>query len=195
MKFDLQVFEKDFEETFEKIIDVILEYFNYLFENRPEIGLRVEIEGTKHKEIWKGYLEETKRWGSDDIVYGHIEIPAYNLDLPGPKKVKLFCAAPEFLVYWTGLADTLLKHLKWRDVSLQPVASPWDLIPDYGYDRTMVKMWHKGYSVDIIGTRIDKVPQTVYNRLGELRKKYGETIIPYRKTVKNLKKPQILPKK
>ena len=195
MIFDLLTFDQLFDDQLEEIINIIDNYLNRLIKIKPDAVLRVEIEEDKNKKIWKGYFEEPKELGKEDVVYGRIEIIPLFIDCGFPLQVKLFCSEPKYLTYWSGLENTLLKNLNLSDGSPPLTKKPWDLIPDHADDQTIVKLWHKGYKAEEIGYRIGKARQTVYNRLGELRKKHGVKIIPYGKTVKNLKKPHIFHKK
>ncbi|MFQ5796024.1 MAG: helix-turn-helix transcriptional regulator [Candidatus Bipolaricaulia bacterium] len=57
---------------------------------------------------------------------------------------------------------------------------PWKKIPDLRQDRKLVKLWHDGLPMKKIGKKLGMSPKTVRNRLSELRKIYGEEIVPYR---------------
>lgn len=59
---------------------------------------------------------------------------------------------------------------------------PWEQIPDRGYDRTAIKLLHKGYPAKEIGRLVgNKDEKTILNNESKLRKKYGPRIIPYRR--------------
>jgi hypothetical protein len=59
---------------------------------------------------------------------------------------------------------------------------PWEMIPDVGNNRMLLQLWHEKYPVAEIATRIGaRQPKTVYNRVTELRKLYGEDIVPRRR--------------
>ncbi len=182
MIFDLLTFDQLFDDQLEEIINIIDNYLNRLIKIKPDAVLRVEIEEDKNKKIWKGFFEEPKEWGKEDAVYGRIEIIPLFVDCGFPLQVKLFCSELKYLTYWSGLANTLLKNLNLSDGSPPPTTVTWTLIPDKGYDRELLKLWHKGYTAQNISNRINVEPQTVYNRLGELRKVYGDAIVPYRRS-------------
>lgn len=63
---------------------------------------------------------------------------------------------------------------------------PWERIPNVGYDREMVRLWHYGYQAPEIGRQLGKAGKTITNRLCELRRIHGTEIIPYRKSVRKL---------
>ena len=47
--------------------------------------------------------------------------------------------------------------------------------------RKAIQLWLAGYSIKEIAKIVSKNPQTVSNRLAELRKKYGDEVVPYRR--------------
>jgi DNA-binding CsgD family transcriptional regulator len=66
------------------------------------------------------------------------------------------------------------------------------VIPDEGYNRQLVELWSQGYKGPEIALRFSYSPRTIYNRLSELRKIYGVTIVPLkikRKKTKNKVNP------
>lgn len=58
----------------------------------------------------------------------------------------------------------------------------WDQVPDKGYDREMLRLWHGGYTAPEIEERIGRSDRTIRNRLTELRKEHGEKIVPKRRS-------------
>ena len=60
-------------------------------------------------------------------------------------------------------------------------AKSWVGIPDIGYDRQVIELLHAGYTSAEIGQRVGKAAHTVENRITELRKTYGEEIVPRRR--------------
>jgi hypothetical protein len=56
----------------------------------------------------------------------------------------------------------------------------WLTIPDRGWDRECVRLWHRGLTCKDIGRRLKKTDKTILNRLNQIRKEYGEQIVPYR---------------
>jgi hypothetical protein len=57
----------------------------------------------------------------------------------------------------------------------------WKKIPDVGYNRLMLRMWHAGSSAREIGLRINRNHKTVSNNLSALRQIYGDEIVPNRR--------------
>ncbi len=55
---------------------------------------------------------------------------------------------------------------------------PWELIPDVGNDRLIVRLWHEGESLKDIATALDRKPHTIRNRISILRGIYGDGIVP-----------------
>lgn len=80
-----------------------------------------------------------------------------------------------------------LERAKWGEEALsKAVASnlsfngvqPWQQITDYLWDRKAVEMWWGNYINIEIGRAVHVSPRRVTNRLSELRKIYGEGVVP-----------------
>jgi hypothetical protein len=68
-------------------------------------------------------------------------------------------------------------------------ASKEELIPDHRWDRRVVKLWNDGHDCKEIADKIgDIAEKTVRNRLTELRKLYGDEIVPTDKQLKKIGK-------
>ena len=185
METDLIVFDEYFDATFEQVIDVVGDYLDKLVELKPEAVLEVTTTEKEGKKVWKGKIVEPKKWGTLDIYYGYIEVvPTYENSLT-PMHVKLYCSHPNYISYWKGLESSLCKRLKLSDGSPGPSNEPWNLIPDKGYDRKMLELWHKGYKAPAIGKRLKFSKRTIYNRLSSLRKNHGTSIVPLRQKWRN----------
>jgi hypothetical protein len=66
----------------------------------------------------------------------------------------------------------------------QESKKPWELIPDIGYDRTLVKLWHREISAKAIGMKVGKDEKTIEGRVRTLRTKYEDKVpnlLPSRK--------------
>lgn len=55
---------------------------------------------------------------------------------------------------------------------------PWEKIPDHLWDRVALEMWHNGHTNREIGQKVSVTPEAITNRLSELRKQYGEEVVP-----------------
>jgi|GEM_PF-6619421 len=55
---------------------------------------------------------------------------------------------------------------------------PWETIPA-GRDREYVRCWHEGLDKGAIGRKFGVTTKTVENRITDLRKTYGQTVVPY----------------
>jgi hypothetical protein len=64
------------------------------------------------------------------------------------------------------------------DRQLSLADRPWELIADVAWDRLAVELWWKDYPCASIAERISLTSKTVNNRLYELRKIYGSSIVP-----------------
>jgi hypothetical protein len=64
---------------------------------------------------------------------------------------------------------------------------PWEKIPDLGYDRALLRLWHSERTAEEIASNLkqtdnkDLSRRRIYNRLWELRKEHGEEIVPKRR--------------
>jgi hypothetical protein len=59
---------------------------------------------------------------------------------------------------------------------------PWEIIPDVGWNRKAVELWHAGYKAGEIAAKIGNLTaKTVYNRLSDLRRIYGTDVVPERR--------------
>ena len=56
----------------------------------------------------------------------------------------------------------------------------WLAIPDKGWDRECIRLWHCGLTSKDIGRRLEKTDKTILNRLNQLRNEFGEQTVPYR---------------
>ncbi|MFH2039649.1 MAG: hypothetical protein ABIJ65_09470 [Chloroflexota bacterium] len=56
----------------------------------------------------------------------------------------------------------------------------WLSIPDKGWDRECIRLWHRGLTSKDIGRRLEKTDKTILNRLNQLRNQFGEQTVPYR---------------
>ena len=64
----------------------------------------------------------------------------------------------------------------------------WEMIPDTGWDRQMLKLWLNGFTAPEIGERIDRAEKTIRNRLTALRREHGDEIVPYKQQWRKMKK-------
>ena len=185
MKTDLQTFDELFDEPLERIIEIIDNYVSALTNIKPDVVLRVEIEESSEGNIWMGFIEELKEWGKEDVIYGHIKIIPLFLNSDTPMRVKLFCSHPNYMTYWGGVRDSLLKHLILSDGNPPSSVDPWMLIPDHGYDRKLLEYWHDGYTGPEIARKLYISESSVYDRLRKLRNTYKKTIVPYHYEARN----------
>jgi hypothetical protein len=181
MQTDLIVFEEYFAATFEQVRDVIDKYITKLVEVIPEATIGFTCYLVDNKVLWKGVLAEQKSWGIDDVYYGYLEIMHVYMNSVSPIQIRLYCSKPQYLTYWSGLGKTLKNHLPRSDGSPIPSGELWNLVPDHGYDRDLLRLWHEGYRVKEIGERMHISASRLYARLDKLRKIHGIIIVPYRR--------------
>ena len=154
------------------------QYFGELVNVRPQVVLEVKI--TDDNKTWRGYFYEPQVWPTDDISYGYIEVVHKYEDSTIPLVVKVFASHPKYLVWMVNLGVVLDKYLKLSDGNPPPNIPVWTLIPDEGFDRYLVEYWSKGYSAKEIRSKLYVSERRIYNRLSDLRKIYGEKIVPLR---------------
>lgn len=72
------------------------------------------------------------------------------------------------------------EHLPLKDESGKELPQVWLTIPDKGWDRECIRLWHRGLTSKDIGRRLEKTDKTILNRLNQLRNEFGEQTVPYR---------------
>lgn len=65
-----------------------------------------------------------------------------------------------------------------QKIELSSEIKPWEQIPDHYWDRDALRLWWSGYTNIEIGKSISVTPRRVTNRLSDLRKLFGEEIVP-----------------
>ena len=80
------------------------------------------------------------------------------------------------------LADSIIEKWKTKTILVEDTKKElWENIPNVGWYRNALKLWHEGLSIGQIGRKVGKSEQTVRNKIAELRNLYGEDIVPYRR--------------
>ena len=66
----------------------------------------------------------------------------------------------------------------------QAPSRPWEAVPDVGWNRRAVELWHAGYTAAEIAQRVgrDLTPKTISNVLSNLRGIYGTEVVPERRS-------------
>ena len=190
MKEDRLIFHGCFDEPLEVITDLVGRYLDELVKVRPQVVLEVKV--TDDKKTWRGYVYEPQAWSVEDINYGYIEVFRKYEDSAIPLEVKVFASHPDYFLWMFNLYVLLEKYLKVSDGNPPANIPTWMVIPDEGYNRQLVELWSQGYKGPEIALRFSYSPRTIYNRLSELRKIYGVTIVPLkikRKKTKNKVNP------
>jgi len=80
-----------------------------------------------------------------------------------------------------SVATNDIEHLPENNESKKETHQIWSMIPDKGWDRECLRLWHRGLTCKDIGNRLKKTDKTIRNRLNLLRKNFGEQAVPYRK--------------
>jgi len=57
----------------------------------------------------------------------------------------------------------------------------WEQIPNIGWYRDALRLWHERLTTAEIARKLGKSEQTIRNKIAELRKLYGEDIVPKRR--------------
>jgi hypothetical protein len=78
------------------------------------------------------------------------------------------------------LNNPFLPHLDEPGKELPQI---WLAIPDKGWDRECIRLWHRGLTCKDIGRRLEKTDKTILNRLNQLRNEFGEQTVPYRHAI------------
>jgi hypothetical protein len=72
------------------------------------------------------------------------------------------------------------EHLSPKGEPGRELPHVWLTIPDKGWDRECIRLWHRGLTSKDIGRRLEKTDKTILNRLNQLRNEFGEQTVPYR---------------
>ena len=66
---------------------------------------------------------------------------------------------------------------------VEDAPKPWENIPDVGWNRKAVELWHAGYTSLKIARMIDRglTPKTILNVISNLRRIYGTEVVPERR--------------
>lgn len=85
----------------------------------------------------------------------------------------------DFVEIATQIKIELSKMFGQRDKS--ETLPPWERIPNIGWNRKAIQLWHEGYTTAEIAKRVGKDEQTIRNKIANLRKEHGEEIVPSRR--------------
>ena len=85
-----------------------------------------------------------------------------------------------FVIIAQEIKDTYLGEYGKSDQK-EASLEPWEKIPNTGWDREVVRLWHEQLSAGQIGNKLGREAQTIRNRIAQLRGLYGEEIVPYRR--------------
>ena len=131
--------------------------------------LKVSLsDNEKGWELWNAFRDEMER-------LGWFSIPTIeSISLPVDFK------APEIKGSELSLSITDSDPLPLIDELKKEPSQAWLMIPDRGWDRECIRLWHRGLTCKDIGIRLQKTDKTILNRLNQLRKEFGEQIVPYR---------------
>ena len=131
--------------------------------------LKVSLsDNEKGWELWNAFRDEMER-------LGWFSIPTIeSISLPVDFK------APEIKGSELSLSITDSDPLPLIDELKKEPSQTWLMIPDRGWDRECIRLWHRGLTCKDIGIRLQKTDKTILNRLNQLRKEFGEQIVPYR---------------
>jgi len=125
-----------------------------------------------------GTLKLHKR--TDAITEMNIAEPARRLDARQRRHFEEVIAYVDLEVFGAVATDDELLATASIAPELPFVTQPWERVPDEGYDREMLRLWHDGVSAEAIGRQVCVGKRRIHNRLYELRKKYGPEIVPLR---------------
>lgn len=118
--------------------------------------------------VWHALRDELER-------LGWLSIPNIKINTPSIMQESEGMASR--LPYSSTLQSTPNQQINEANKETMHV---WLTIPDKGWDRECVRLWHRGLTCKDIGIRLHKTDKTILNRLNQLRKDFGEQIVPYR---------------
>lgn len=86
---------------------------------------------------------------------------------------------------WEQLCDHAEKYEYLEGYDAQEVLfQPWRKIPDIGWDRQALKLWWEDLTSREIGHKLRRKPQTILNKISDLRRLHGEELVPKRRSSK-----------
>ncbi|OGN78405.1 MAG: hypothetical protein A2X26_01410 [Chloroflexi bacterium GWC2_49_37] len=118
--------------------------------------------------LWNALRDEMERLGWFSISPLENVSPSTTTE-PQQKNI------PEFTVQKLDI-----EHLPPEGEHRNELPQVWLTIPDRGWDRECIRLWHRGLTSKDIGRRLEKTDKTILNRLNQLRNEFGEQAVPYR---------------
>ncbi len=189
----IRIFDEYIESTYETVVDIVDDYAKKVFsellarhsfpsifrssvKNRDGLLFKISVANMVDPKV-----------GLGSVGFGTIEIRAPNRDIYGPIKVTIYVSDGVYVDYWKGLMGLLRYgieplielHPKLKTYSIEE--KPWNHIEDKRYDRLLLELWWKDFPVSRIAMQLYITEGTVRNKLTNLRKIYGEKIVPKRK--------------
>lgn len=178
MQGEVAFYQKLFNSTIEQAVFVVNDYLNLVVQTYPEISLDVSWKMQDGKPVWTGTFIVVTELGKPDIIYGRVEIVENFMNYPNLIEITIYCQERRFVTWDMELVEYLIRHLPISDITPKKEANIWDAVPDEGWNRRVLELWHKGYSAAVIGERLGYQAQSIYNLLASLRKTYGDEIVP-----------------
>ena len=189
----IRIFDEYIESTYETVVNIVDDYAKKVFFELLARNSFPSIFRSSYM-IKDGFLFKISVANMDDpkvglgsVGFGQIEILAPNHDIYGPIKVTIYVGDSDYVDYWKGLMGLLRcgieplveLHPKLKTYSIED--KPWNHIEDKRYDRLLLELWWKDFPVSRIARQLNITEGTVRNKLTNLRKEYGEKIVPKRK--------------
>ena len=118
--------------------------------------------------LWNALRDEMERLGWFSIPDLEYVSPSTTIE-PQQKEI------PEFIPQKLDNASLPSKNEPGKELP-----QVWLTIPDKGWDRECIRLWHRGLTSKDIGRRLEKTDKTILTRLNQLRNEFGEQAVPYR---------------
>jgi len=96
-------------------------------------------------------------------------------------KVKALLLEKERLRQSNLTAEQAAREFLDQSISEGIQGEPWKRIPDSGDNRKIIKFWHEGFTAKEIAQRVNRREKTIINRISDLRRDYGEDVVPRRR--------------
>jgi len=186
MNVKIRIFDEYVESTYETVEKIVVDYSNKLQPKLSACLYRVSsrtVDGIMC-EVYVGKMGEPH---VDNAGYGTIEVRAPDEKSYGQVRVTIFIDDGDFYVYWKCLIG-LLRHnieplvelpLKMKKFAIED--EPWNQIEDKGDNRLLLELWWERLPVIKIAKSLSITEGTVRNNITNLRKQYGELIVPFRR--------------
>jgi hypothetical protein len=147
-----------------------LTFHKYPLDSLGEVGL---LALGDHTRLLAGQIRFVEKFAKEGAILRYVESSMPEALAPIWERVKAELSR-------LGLVIEVQSTPATRDGDAR---KPWENIPDVGWNRRAVELWHAGYTAREIARMIDRglAPKTIANVISNLRGIYGTDVVPERR--------------